>query len=224
MRDPKASQIRSIRAWLIGGVAIQMLVGSASAERVIRVTDGDSIVVESGGNEVKVRLADIDAPELDQPYGEEAKGALVAMVDARNVRLELVSGGAYRRIIANVFVDDRDVAAELVVEGLAWVRRAYGPSPELIGLEESARSAGQGLWADPEPVPPWIWRKMRKESSSGRSLQGSRQIVIKCGKKSLCGEMSSCEEAIAYLHQCALKNIDGDGDGIPCESLCKYYR
>jgi endonuclease YncB( thermonuclease family) len=220
----QAHLVRASWAGVIGAIAFPLMVGNASAERVIRVTDGDSIIVDSAGNEVNVRVADIDAPEIDQPYGEEAKDALVALVGARNVRLELVSGDAYRRIIANVYVEDRDVAADLVGQGFAWVRRAYHPAPELIRLEESARKAGRGLWADPESIPPWIWRKTRGNSATGKPLPTSPLPAVECSEKSSCQEMNSCEEAIAYLHQCGLKNIDGDNDGIPCEALCKYYR
>lgn len=214
----------ALRRWLIGIMVFQLAVASVSAERVIRVKDGDSIVVESAGNEVDVRVADIDAPELSQPYGEEAKSALEMLVGAHRVRLELVGGDMYRRIVANVYVNERDVAAELVGRGLAWVRRAYAPTSRLIGLEETARDARRGLWSDPSPVPPWIWRKMRKGPVSGRTGKGSPRVPTDCGSKNYCREMSSCEEAIAYLHHCGLNTLDGDSDGVPCESLCRYYR
>jgi deoxyribonuclease-1 len=42
-----------------------------------------------------------------------------------------------------------------------------------------------------------------------------------CGTKKTCGEMASCEEATFYLQQCGVKRLDGDGDGIPCASLCR---
>jgi hypothetical protein len=41
-----------------------------------------------------------------------------------------------------------------------------------------------------------------------------------CGEKSTCGQMASCEEAMFYLRQCGLRRLDGDRDGVPCESLC----
>jgi deoxyribonuclease-1 len=42
-----------------------------------------------------------------------------------------------------------------------------------------------------------------------------------CGTKKTCGEMASCEEATFYLQQCGVKRLDGDGDGVPCASLCR---
>lgn len=192
-----------------------------AAETVVRVKDGDSIVVESNGREAEVRLADIDTPEFNQPRGDEAREALRSLVDGKHVRLELVGGDAYRRIVAHVFVDDVDVNAELVRRGLAWVRRAYDPAPALIALEDGARQARRGLWADEDPVPPWIWRKT-KQASTERKLGAIPEVD--CDTKRSCAEMKTCEEAIAFLRQCKLTRIDGDGDGIPCEKLCRYYR
>ena len=191
-----------------------------AAETVVRVKDGDSLVVDSKGREVEVRLADIDTPEFNQPRGDEAKEALRSLVDGKEVRLELVGGDAYRRIVAHVFVGEVDVNAELVRRGLAWVRRAYDPAPSLVALEDGARQAGRGLWADEDPVPPWIWRKAKQ--SADRELGAIPEV--ECGTKQSCARMTSCEEAIAFLRQCKLTRIDGDGDGIPCEKLCRYYR
>ena len=192
-----------------------------AADTVVRVKDGDSLVVDSNGREVEVRLADIDTPEFNQPRGDQARDALRSLVDGKKVRLELIGGDAYRRIVARVFVDSVDVNAELVRRGLAWVRRAYDPAPSLVDLEDSARQAGRGLWADEDPVPPWIWRKT-KRSNGDRRLGTIPEV--ECGTKRSCAQMTNCEEAIAFLRQCKLTGIDGDGDGIPCEKLCRYYR
>ncbi|MDX1514332.1 MAG: excalibur calcium-binding domain-containing protein, partial [Gammaproteobacteria bacterium] len=108
----------------------------------------------------------------------------------------------------------------LVEEGSAWVRRAYSPDRRLIALEDAARVSRRGLWGLPDPVPPWIWRKgLRRDPS-----ESTFEPPVACGEKTRCKEMGSCEEAIAYLHKCNLREIDGDGDGIPCEKLCRYYR
>lgn len=42
-----------------------------------------------------------------------------------------------------------------------------------------------------------------------------------CGAKTYCTEMVSCQEAIFYFNQCGLTRLDGDGDGVPCEKLCR---
>ena len=43
-----------------------------------------------------------------------------------------------------------------------------------------------------------------------------------CGSKTYCNEMQSCQEARFYLEQCGLQRLDKDGDGIPCENLCRH--
>ena len=94
-----------------------------AAETVVRVKDGDSLVVDSNGRQVEVRLADIDAPEYNQPRGDEAHAALRSLVEGKDVRLDLIGGDAYRRIVARVFVDEIDVNAELLRRGLRSTSR-----------------------------------------------------------------------------------------------------
>jgi len=192
------------------------------AEDVVRVVDGDSLVVESAGREVDVRLAFIDAPERDQPFGEQAAAALARLAGEREVRLALVSGGAYRRIVAEVFAGDRNLGEELVRAGLAWVRQAYSPPRALLELAAQARTARRGLWAEPDPMPPWMWRAARREQAGARRTEQIATPPVRCGSKRYCREMVTCEEAFGYQRQCALDTLDGDG--IPCEALCRYRR
>ena len=203
-------------------LALMVAMRPALGESVVRVIDGDSLVVESGGREVDVRLANVDAPELDQPRGVEARNALQSLVAGRDIELELVSGDAYRRIVARVLVGDLDVNAALVRQGFAWVRRAYSPAPGLIRMEEQAKAARRGLWADSDAVAPWLWRKTRRGSE--QTTEVLTIPVVECGAKRNCGQMTSCEEALAHLQQCGLRRLDRDGDGIPCEQLCRCYR
>ena len=213
--------------------ALALVANAAHAEQVVRVKDGDSLVVASGGQQVDVRLADIDAPEYNQPHGDAARAALQALVGGREVRLGLVGGDAYRRIIANVHVDDVHVNTALVRGGHAWVRRAYDPPALLGAAEDEARGARRGLWAQNNPTPPWEWRRSRMGSSSRMGSKSRRHTVatwpktlpsalptVRCGSKRYCREMTSCAEALAFLRQCAVDTIDGDKDGVPCERLC----
>ena len=215
-------------------LAALLLSVAAHAEQVVRVKDGDSLVVESGGRQVDVRLADIDAPEHRQPRGDEAHAALRSLVAGREVQLQLVGGDAYRRVVAHIVVDGVDVNGELVRRGLAWVRRDYNPAPQLIRYEDEARDARRGLWADADATPPWEWRRARRASKAAqrpaarttRSASARMSIAqatvprVRCGAKRLCREMTSCGEALAFLRQCGVTRMDGDGDGVPCEQLC----
>jgi len=137
--------------------------------RVIHVDDGDTIVVKSQEHgEIKVRLSSIDAPEIDhgakrpgQPFGERSKAGLRKMVHNKTVMVSCYEVDRYQRHICKLTADGVDVNAEMVRQGLAWVYRSnprYVRDKELYRVEESAKAAGRGLWAQSSTTPPWEWR------------------------------------------------------------------
>lgn len=222
-------------AGLIGaGLLAAALAANAAhaTSTVVKVKDGDSLVVRSGGRKVEVRLAYIDAPEHDQAHGKQAGAVLRSLVGGRRVRLELIGGDVHRRIVARVLHGNRDVNAEMVRRGYAWVRRDFAHPRALARLENQARAARRGLWARADPVPPWIWRKTRgrkrgsgntrvDSGGSGSNASSTAAPSVRCGVKRYCRQMVSCREARAYLRRCGLRSLDGDGDGVPCEKLCR---
>jgi endonuclease YncB( thermonuclease family) len=127
---------------------------------VVRVRDGDSIVVLSGGVGIEVRLDGIDCPELGQAFGKRAKGYTSELAFGRAVRLAGKGRDDYGRELAEVFLPDgRSLNRELVAAGFAWWFRRHSTDRVLESLEREARTARRGLWADPNPVPPWDYRK-----------------------------------------------------------------
>ncbi len=182
---------------------------------MVGVVDGDTLVVQiKDGSRLTLRLHGIDAPERDQPHSDEALRTLNELVGGRTVRFEVIDIDRYGRTVARVHVGDTDANAELVRRGAAWVYRRYSDDPVLLASEREARAEKRGLWARPasERVPPWDWRRGDRTPKAVPEAS--------CGRKSLCREMSSCSEARFHLETCGLKRLDGDGDGIPCESLC----
>ena len=198
-------------------LALALIAASPNAvftARVVKIVDGDTIHVEVPGKATqKVRLVDIDTPEHDQPWGREARQALATLVSGREVRLETHGSDDYGRLLARVFVAEVDVNAELVRNGAAWVFRKYSDDAKLLALEREARAAKRGLWALPESerVPPWQWRHPDARANAA---------PLHCGTKTLCREMKTCDEARFYLEKCGVARLDGDGDGVPCASLC----
>ena len=179
------------------------------------VVDGDSLFVAiAPAHEVEVRLFGIDCPEGDQPYGDQARAALTGLVSGRDVTVAPVDRDSYGRTVARISVGERDVNAELVRAGAAWVYLKYTQDPKLIALESEARAARRGLWGleGAAPVPPWNWR---------HGAKAGEKTPSKCGAKHYCREMKSCAEARFYLEKCGVKSLDGDGDGRPCASLCR---
>ncbi|CAK0774631.1 Uncharacterized endonuclease [Gammaproteobacteria bacterium] len=144
--------------------ATVMGAGTASAytAQVRQVIDGDTVELQSSWRQVRVRLAEIDAPEHDQPYGMAAREALVALVGGRMVRIVPIDRDRYGRVVARLYVGSLDVNAALVRRGYAWVYRQYAHDPALFAAEQEARSTRRGLWAQGKPMPPWEWRAQER--------------------------------------------------------------
>lgn len=188
--------------------------------RVVKVLDGDTLEVLVGHEPVRVRIHGIDTPERGQPWADNARQALGKRVFGKPVRVNDVDRDRYGRIVGEVYADGVCVGCELLREGNAWVYRRYTDDPVLYELEAQARAARRGLWSLPEAqrVPPWEWRQAERESGAAdRSVATS----FRCAGKRYCREMKSCAEARFYLEHCGLDRIDGDGDGVPCSSLCR---
>ncbi|CAK0769756.1 Uncharacterized endonuclease [Gammaproteobacteria bacterium] len=142
-----------IALWVFGADA-----ASAYEARVRWVVDGDTLELQSFPRPVRVRLAEIDAPEFDQPYGSAARNALVRLVAGRMVRVVPTENDRYGRVVARIYVGDVDVNAALVRQGYAWVYRQYAHDPALPVAEQEAQAARRGLWAQGKSIPPWEWR------------------------------------------------------------------
>ena len=130
---------------------------------VTGVADGDTLYADIEGHSIRIRLAQIDAPEKAQAFGRRSEQSLRELVGKRQVLLSWKSLDRYGRPIAQVSIDGMDVNAEQVKRGFAWVFRRYSNDPALLELEAQAKSAGLGLWADPHPIAPWDWRASRRE-------------------------------------------------------------
>lgn len=150
-------------AWAAGG---QMLVG-----RVVAVSDGDTITLLVDGHEQhKVRIGGIDAPEKAQPYGQRSKQSLSDLVMHQNVVADAHKRDRYGRWVATVRSGATDAGLHQIQRGMAWHYKAYEKEQALserlayAAAQEVARSQRAGLWASPEPpVPPWDYRKARRQ-------------------------------------------------------------
>jgi endonuclease YncB( thermonuclease family) len=133
--------------------------------KVVSVTDGDTINVLKDGKQVKIRLAAIDCPEIGQSYGDIAKQFTSDMAEYKVVRVRETGKDRDVFIVGFVFVNDINLNEEILAAGLAWTYKKYSRVPALAKLESEARSAKRGLWAEPNPVPPWEWRRKKRSSS-----------------------------------------------------------
>lgn len=155
---------------------ILLLVSTAQAitlsGRVVKVTDGDTIQVLVNGKAEKIRLSGIDCPEKKQPFGQAATRFTLKLAAQKIVTVQVETTDRYGRKVAEVFLPDgHSLNRELVHAGYAWWFRKYSNDQSIGELENEARAARRGLWAEPQPVAPWDWRKRPK----GMQDKGSSQ-------------------------------------------------
>lgn len=128
--------------------------------RVVGVTDGDTLTCLTGSNEqIKVRLAQIDAPEKAQPIGQRSKESLSDLSFNKNVTLKVETTDRYGRTVATVMDGSTDVNLLQVKRGMAWVYDKYAHDQSYFDAEDAARTGKVGLWVDKKPIEPSKWRK-----------------------------------------------------------------
>jgi endonuclease YncB( thermonuclease family) len=196
----------------------------ALSGRVVGVTDGDTITVLTVAHkQVRVRLAEIDAPEKDQPWGQRSKALMSELVFGKPVTIQTSGQDQYGRTLGRVYVGPTNVNAEMVRRGAAWAYRAYLTDRSLVTVETEARQAHLGLWSLPnsQTIPPWDWRRGQRTTQVVRAPRSVSSAGAQCGAKRYCRQMTSCAEAEFYLRTCRVSSLDGDHDGIPCETLCR---
>ena len=133
--------------------------------RVVTVHEGDHLTIRYDGRSETIYLKDIDCPELKQPYGKQAKQAIVAYVGNRDVVVRALKRDRHGLVTAEIILPDgRNVGYELVKEGLAWSRPETAQGQSLVDVEQLARAERKGLWSDPNPVPPWKWKTPKRTS------------------------------------------------------------
>ncbi len=137
--------------------------------RVVQVSDGDTINILVERETHRIRLASIDAPETGhgsarpgQPFGEASRKFLAEHVAGKTLTLLCFEKDQYGRDVCDVPVDGTTANRLQVQGGMAWANQQGGGKylrdRSLPTLEKQAQAARAGLWAEPNPVKPWVWR------------------------------------------------------------------
>lgn len=150
--------MRGTKQYLLAALFFCM---SAHAHQVIGIADGDTMTLLVDQKPVKIRLANIDAPEKKQPFGQRSKESLSKLCWGKNAEYVTQAIDKYKRTVAVVTCDGVEANQGQVQRGMAWVYPKYNKDAALPAIEQAARLTGLGLWADPTPVVPWEWRKAR---------------------------------------------------------------
>ncbi len=176
---------------LIFAAACTAPVSSETLEgRVVTVYDGDSFILLVGSEQIGVRMAEIDTPELGQEWHDQAGAALREKILRQRVRVEIVDKDRYDRLVARVWLGERDINREMIAEGHAWAYRQFLRDESLLELEATARAQLLGLWSGMDPLQPWQWRRQRRIDGEERRIdeeerrideeeQGSENCLIK---------------------------------------------
>lgn len=167
MKNPHKTLSLAVLGWfavwlLIGLAATAAQAAPPFAGKVVGVADGDTITVLHDTTPVKVRLAEIDAPEKKQDFGWRAQESLAALCFGQQAVVLRGKTDFYGRTVARVRCQGIDASLHQVQQGLAWAYTAYLTDPGIASAEQLARESGLGLWITPEPTAPWLFRKAKK--------------------------------------------------------------
>tara|TARA_B100000674_G_scaffold340637_1_gene284743 strand:- start:3624 stop:4091 length:468 start_codon:yes stop_codon:yes gene_type:complete len=127
----------------------------------IRVIDGDTIRAEVKGKEIKIRLVEIDAPEMSQPFGVKSKIFLNRLLYKKNVTLIAQGEDRYGRTLGEIYANGESANTLMIKFGFAWVYDRYAKDSSLYEYQDQARAKSLGLWQAKDPIAPWVWRKQK---------------------------------------------------------------
>jgi endonuclease YncB( thermonuclease family) len=213
---------------------------------VTRVTDGDSLWLEpaAGGAPVELRLQDIDAPEICQAWGAEAKQALKDLVLKKAVSVHVSGRDTHGRTLGTLYLDTLNVNRSMVQEGHAWSNRHKFDRGPYVADERMARALSRGLYRDGGAVMPKDFRRDHGPCTTAELVSPGGAIAATvpkaapavvaapnavpvaavaaagpyhCDGRTHCSQMKSCAEATYFLKHCPGVKMDGNRDGVPCE-------
>ena len=141
---------------------------------VVAIADGDTLTARCGKpgayEQVKVRLAEIDAPEKAQAFGDRSRRSLAELCFQQQARISPIAMDRYGRMVARVQCQGTDANLHQVATGMAWAYTKYLTDPAIKRAEEEAHGARWGLWWDSEPVAPWQWRRVLRGGQKSSSF------------------------------------------------------
>lgn len=128
---------------------------------VNRIYDGDTVSLTIAGEKsvTKYRLIGIDAPEHGQDYAETSKARLAELINKKNVTVQDCGSDKYNRHLGFIYLDGQDINLQMVREGMAWHYAHFYTNTTYAAMEKEARLHRRGLWSNPNPIEPFIFRK-----------------------------------------------------------------
>ena len=152
------------KSLIVFALVLNTLAGQAQASqlkgKVVSIADGDTLtILQIDKTQKRIRLGEIDAPESKQAFGQRSKESLIQICGGRNTVVQVQDIDRYGRVVGRVSCNGVDANTEQLHRGMAWVYDSYAKDKSLYDVQSQAKKARKGLWADANPVAPWLWRK-----------------------------------------------------------------
>ena len=162
---------------------------------ILRIIDGDTLIANLNNTPnrtcppacaslQRVRLANIDAPELAQPHGPASRDFLASLTTNRAITIHSRGRDRYNRTLAALFSGDTNINLAMVRAGHAWRYRYARKTGPIAEAESLARAEGRGLWATDVAVAPWEFRRRGKMKRLADQM-GAYSAATKCRGYSL---------------------------------------
>lgn len=139
-----------------------LTVSQSLSAKVVGIKDGDTVIVlDSLNNQITFRLAEVDCPEKNQPFGAKAKQFTSDQVYLKTIKYVVTDTDRYGRSIAMIYYDsdNKYLSAEIIKAGMGWHYKRYSTSKELATFQENAKQNKIGLWIDNDPIEPSEFRR-----------------------------------------------------------------
>jgi len=152
--------------------------------KCVGIADGDTItVLTEDKTQHKIRLYGIDCPEKGQDFGHKAKQFTSDKVFGKTVEVEAIDKDRYGRTVGMVSIRGQSLNEELLRTGYAWVYTRYCKKPFCAQwglLQQQARANKKGLWAHPNSVAPWDFRRgtSRGQQAVTGPLHGNTNSMV----------------------------------------------
>jgi len=165
----KTPAIATLAIHFLLTAALLMLAVTANAApefSVAYIYDGDTVKLAGSEGDIKLRLADIDAPERNQDYGQKARRALIMLCKGSSIKVdvELTGKDKYNRHLGRLQCNGTDASLYMAEQGHAWFNAKYSDSTSIKNAAAMARKNKIGLWNADNPVPPWVWRHLHQDA------------------------------------------------------------
>ena len=140
---------------------VASVLGAYTSIENIFVVDGDTIKGNVDSKRITIRLVEIDAPEMDQPFGLASKNFLIKLTSNEKITYTSEGEDRYGRTLGKLYKNNENLNILMVKSGFAWVYERYVKNQNLYVYQEVAKSKNLGLWQSKKPIAPWVWRRKK---------------------------------------------------------------